>query len=499
MKPDIKRGELLFEGSEWDFSMLDRTFKAIEDIALNDLGLDIYPNQVEIISSEQMLDAYSSHAMPMMYHHWSFGKVFARESTMYKKGWSGLAYEVVINANPCIAYLMEENTMTMQALVMAHACFGHNHFFKNNYLFRQWTNADTILDYLSFAKKYVAACEERYGAEQVEMTLDSAHALMDQGVFRYQRPPRPSRVQADARRKRRAEHAEETFNDLWRTLPAREAAAERIFADDDEDGAAPLKLPEENLIYFIEKYSPALKGWQRELLRIVRNVAQYFYPQMQTKAMNEGCATFVHHTIMNELYDRGQIGEGSMLEFLHSHSSVVYQPSFDDSRYYGINPYALGFAMMADIKRISVAPTPEDREWFPAFAGKGDWRTVLKGAWAQYRDESFIQQYLSPKVIRDLRLFSIHDNSDDPTYRVSAIHDETGYRRVRSALAEAYDLSAHQPDIQAVAADLSGDRRLHLCHWRRSGVSLESKTRDAVLRHVERLWGHEVVLEEKDA
>src|SRR5262249_12102594 len=131
----------LFEGSEWDFETLQRVYDAIEDIAKNDLKLDTYPNQIEIISSEQMLDAYSSHGMPLMYNHWSFGKIFAREETIYSKGWGGLAYEIVINSNPCINFLMEENSMTMQTLVMAHAGFGHNHFFKNNYLFKQWTDA----------------------------------------------------------------------------------------------------------------------------------------------------------------------------------------------------------------------------------------------------------------------------------------------------------------------------------------------------------------------
>ena len=112
-----------------------------------------------------------------------------------------------------------------------------------------------------------------------------------------------------------------------------------------------------------------MRDWQRELLRIVRNLAQYFYPQRQTKVMNEGCATFVHYTIMNRLYDKGLITEGSLLEFLHSHTSVVSQPEFDDQRYGGINPYALGFAMMPDIQRICEEPTDEDRDWFPEIAG----------------------------------------------------------------------------------------------------------------------------------
>src|SRR5476651_1164433 len=368
----------LFTEPEWDFATIDRTYRAIEDIALNELKLDIYPNQIEIISSEQMLDAYSSLAMPLLYNHWSFGKMFAREEALYRAGYSALAYEIVINSSPCISYLLEENTMTMQALVMAHAAMGHNHFFKNNYLFRQWTNAEGILDYLSFAKKYMAACEERYGRDEVEAVLDSAHALMDQGVFRYRRPPKPSKERVLEKRRRRAQYDEQAYNELWRTLPAGvEPPSAPPILDPDDEYTGEMKLPEENLLYFIEKNSPSLAAWQRETLRIVRNLAQYFYPQRQLKVMNEGCATFVHYTIMNTLFDRGLITEGSWLEFMHSHTSVVFQPDFNDRRYGGFNPYALGYGMMSDIRRICEQPTPEDRDWFPEFAGKGDWMGTL--------------------------------------------------------------------------------------------------------------------------
>ena len=264
-----------------------------------------------------------------------------------------------------------------------------------------------------------------------------------------------------------------------------------------------IKLPEENLLYFIEKASPILRPWQRELVRIVRNIAQYFYPQKQTKVMNEGCATFVHHYIMNELYNQGRIGEGAIMEFLHSHSSVVFQPDFDDPRYSGINPYALGFAMMEDIRRICERPGDEDRELFPDIAGLsqkgGDWRDVLKDAWANFRDESFILQYLSPKVTRDFHLFAIADDAKESHVEVSAIHDERGFRRVRERLAAMYDLGMHDPNIQVVAADLEGDRTLHLRHEVHNGRALSEKTKDAVLTHIETLWGHEVDLQEKPA
>lgn len=153
---------LLFQGPEWSFELLEKAREAIQDIALNDLGLDVYPNQIEIISAEQMLDAYSCVGLPLMYQHWSFGKHFARDEALYRTGRQGLAYEIVINSNPCISYNMEENTMAMQTLVMAHAAFGHNHFFKNNYLFQQWTDAEGIHDYLAFAHPRQLAIDSRH-------------------------------------------------------------------------------------------------------------------------------------------------------------------------------------------------------------------------------------------------------------------------------------------------------------------------------------------------
>lgn len=491
---------LLFDGSDWNFATLSRAYDAIETVALNEMGLDVYPNQLEIISSEQMLDAYSSVGMPLMYQHWSFGKRFIFEDHLYRKGQRGLAYELVINSNPCITYLMEENTMAMQALVTAHAAFGHNHFFKNNYLFRQWTDAGAILSYMDFAKKYIAKCEERHGLSAVEAILDSAHALMDQGVFRYRRPPRLSSEKVRERARERLEYEEQTYSDLWRTLPL---ATESRDPEDAERDASErkkvLNLPEENLLYFLEKHSLILDPWQRELLRIVRVIAQYFYPQRQTKVMNEGCATFVHYTIINRLFDQGRISEGAMLELLKSHSNVVFQPAFDDPRFPGINPYALGFAMMQDIERICMEPTEEDRDWFPSFAGNGDWQGTLLDAWANHRDESFMLQYLSPAMIRKFRLFLLSDRSTDNYCEVSAIHNERGYSKVRSALAHSYDVGARQPDIQVIDVDLLGDRQLRLQHNVKNGILLEEGTRDATLSHIRRLWGYDVSLSGVDA
>ena len=185
------------------------------------------PNQLEIITAEQMMDAYTSVGMPVSYNHWSFGKHFLSTEKSYKRGQMGLAYEIVINSNPCIAYLMEENSLTMQALVIAHAAYGHNSFFKGNYLFRTWTDADAIVDYMVFAKNYIAECEQRHGIDAVELLLDSCHALQNYGVDRYKRPAKLSLAQENARQKEREEYVQSQVNDLWRTVPRRDERERR--------------------------------------------------------------------------------------------------------------------------------------------------------------------------------------------------------------------------------------------------------------------------------
>lgn len=477
-------------GSEWTFELVQKYDEEIAKLA-KEFGLDTYPNQIEVISAEQMMDAYSSVGMPVGYNHWSFGKQFLNTSKQYQRGQMGLAYEIVINSDPCIAYLMEENTMMMQALVIAHASYGHNSFFKGNYLFRTWTDASAIIDYLVFARKYVSDCEERYGVDAVEEILDSCHAIMNYGVDRYKRPSPISAAEERRRSKEREEYLQRQLNDLWRTIPT--------FGKEDEPEKRKQRYPaepQENLLYFIEKNAPLLETWERELVRIVRKLAQYFYPQRQTQVMNEGWASFWHYTLINALYDKGLVTDGFIMEFLQSHTAVIYQPPFDSPWYSGINPYTLGFSIYTDLRRICEHPTDEDRYWFPDIAG-GDWIEVLHFAMRNFKDESFILQYLSPKVIRDLKLFAICDDDREAAYSVSAIHDEAGYRAVREKLARQYNLSYREPNIQVWNVDIRGDRSLTLRHIPTDRVPLGEDSEE-VLRHVHRLWGFDVHLESRD-
>ncbi len=474
------------ETSEWTFDLLLDYDREISRIAA-DFGLDTYPNQIEIISAEQMMDAYSTVGMPIGYHHWSFGKQFLSVEQNYKRGHMGLAYEIVINSDPCIAYLMEENTMPMQALVIAHASYGHNSFFKNNYLFKSWTVADSIVDYLLFARNYVNKCEQRYGADEVEQLIDSCHALMNFGVDRYKRQQKVSLYGEEGTQREREDYLQSQVNDLWRTLPSsdKDSLEEKAQVWPEE--------PQENLLYFIEKNSPMLDTWQREIVRIVRKIAQYFYPQRQTQVMNEGWATFWHYTLLNKLYDEGLVNEGFMMEFLQSHTNVIYQPPFDSKFYSGLNPYTLGFNIFQDLKRICEQPTEEDKEWFPDIAG-GDWLKVLDFAMRNFKDESFISQYLSPNVIRNMKLFSVLDDDNDNSLMVSAIHDDKGYRHVRHALSEHYNLGSREPNLQVYSVDMRGDRSMTLRYETHNRRPLNEQT-DETLKHLSRLWGFTVRIE----
>jgi len=478
--------EPLFTGSDWDFSLIDRAMVECGIIAKDELRLDTYRNALEIVTSEQMLDAYASVGLPVMYKHWSFGKKFSRERDLYQKGKRGLAYELVLNTNPVINYLMEENTACTQVLVIAHAAYGHNHVFKNNYMFKQWTDADGIVDYLIFARDYIAKCEERYGESAVERTLDSAHALMMNGIDRYKRPRRLSMVEEQLKQRERTEYLERTVNDLWRTVP------KQVTEADDPVGTGFPAQPEENILYFLEKNSPALEPWQRECLRIVRKLAQYFYPQYQTKVLNEGWASFTHYYIMNRLFDKGLLTEGAMLEFLKLHTSVLYQPAYDSPYYSGLNPYYLGFEIFMDIKRMCENPDDEDRELFPDLCGS-DWVEACLDAVANYRDESFIRQFLGPKVVRRMRLFRLVDDKREENYLISAIQDREGFREIRSSLAKSYELDDWFPKVEVTDADVKGDRTLTLTYHRERGRAISDSWR-FMIRHVNNLWGHRVKL-----
>lgn len=310
------------EGPNWTNDDIYQYMEVIGELAESEFGLDTYANQIEVVSSEQMIDAYAFTGLPTCYHHWRFGKNFAATDEMYRKGMTNLAYEMVINSNPSISYFMAENNLVTQALVAAHACYGHNAFFKGNHMFKEWTQPDAIVDYAIFARNYIAECETKYGWEKVEATLDAAHTIEQHGIYKYKRPPKLSAAEERELQKQRILEREKDVNFLWNVMPGREEKTEEEKKKFPQD-------PQENILYFLEKHSPILDDWQREIIRIVRKFAQYFYPQSQTKVMNEGYASFWHYTLLYRLWELNYLTDGFMQSFLSLHTNVVNQPEYN--------------------------------------------------------------------------------------------------------------------------------------------------------------------------
>lgn len=496
-------------------------------IAEEKYGLEYFPNRIEVITSENMMDAYAANGLPVSYEHWSFGKSRIAQDKEYKSGRGGLAYEIVINTAPAIAYCMENNSPLMQILVIAHASFGHNNFFMKNEMFKTFTDPHAIIDDLEHMRDFIHSCEEKYGFDRVEKLLDACHALEHYAVN-----PRSKPKPTEERQKRMKENAKEAKEARFRK-PEESRIYDKVKASGDFDNAAndnkdgkDGKNPndagmEENILLYMAENAPHLEDWQREIMHMVANKARYFYPQPRTQVMNEGWASFWHWTLIHDLNELDLIDDGMMMEFYNSHAGVLFQPDFDEQRmiagpdgkpvidpqtgqpktvsiYNGINPYALGFAMFQDIKRICEEPTEEDRKWFPYIAGNNDWLGTLKFAMENFDNEGFIQQYLSPKLMRDFKFFAAEQDSEKQCIEILGIHDSRGYETVRNNLARQYNLELMLPRIEVAEYHERSDRHMVLQHTVKDNKPLYEKNALEVMKHMYRLWGHPIVMESVD-
>jgi spore cortex formation protein SpoVR/YcgB (stage V sporulation) len=360
-------------------------------------------------------------------------------------------------------------------------------------MFKQWTQADAIVDYMKFARDYILKCEEIYGIEKVEEVIDACHAISDYGIDKYKKPKKLSPEKEKERFLSALEFERKDYDPLWTTIPGYIKKKKKVYKRSKKFP----KQPEENILYFIEKNSPLLPTWKREIVRICRKVSQYFYPQGQTKMINEGFACFTHYYIVNKLYDEGYLSDGFMLEFIKHHSSVIYQPTYRSKYYSGLNPYTMGFNIFMDIKRICENPTEEDKQWMPQLIGK-DWREEILYAATNFRDDSFVAQYLSPKVIRDMRLFSIDDDEKQARLNISSIHDGVGYKKIIEVLSNQYNRERYIPDIQITDYAKHGDRSLTLTHFKREGKAINYIDAEEVTYNIYKLWDFPVYLISED-
>lgn len=450
------KSKQLFKEDSWNASDLPRVWEVIERSAAK-FGFDYYTPNFQIVSSQQMIDVCANHAMPISLPYWRNGQAFLQEQYHYLRGRKGLAYEVVINTDPCYCYLMEDNNSVMTTMVMAHAAVGHSMFFKHNYLFKGRTDARMIIPFLDHARNFILDCEKIYGASEVEYTLDMIYTWEYHGFFKSNKP----------KRKRNQEQQDQINNYL-----KEKHRIIQLFADghvtegqkivllntldmkienrdpQERNKHTPIDYDDENILYFIEKYSKSLSLWQIELVRIVRKIQQYFYPQMLTKIMNEGWASFVHYTIMEDLMKDGYITDGQYIDFLSHHASVLTNVRDDEMDNFR-NPYWLGYNTFRLLRRACESPTKEDEQYFPEICNT-DWKKTLRHIMENYRDSSWIYQYMHPELVRDGG-FAVVDVSSDEDWNVIR-HDATKehFEELRKILADSVDGMSGIPTVKII-------------------------------------------------
>ena len=423
--------------SDWTEAELLHWDEKICRIA-QDLGLDWHPIDYEIIDYQEMLSAMAYVGLPTHYRHWSYGKEYERTHTLYNMGQTGLPYEMIINSNPSIAYLMRENALYVHILTMAH-CVGHSDFFKQNRMFRD-TNPNHIIDKFKSAAKYVRRLIEdpSIGVDKVENILDAAHAI------KYQVPRTPG-----IKFKSRSEVIEAEKAKM-RTYPKYKPKLTKV----------PLR-PEYNLLHFIAEQGKHLEEWEKNLILIVEESSKYFIPQALTKVMNEGWACTIHYKIINEL----NLPDNLYLPFIKLHNQVV-RPHPGQ-----LNPYHLGFKLFEKIIDES------------GFEEAQMVREV-------HNDISFLRFYLDEEFMREQNYFSYSFKKKHKAVTIDDISDERGWQEVRDQMIQNIGLNR----IPIVYADeIEKNNTLCLIH-EHDGRDLDLTYATKVFEHIKALWGDEVKL-----
>ena len=401
-----------------------------------DLGLDWYPIDYEICDYKEMIGHMAYTGLPTHYRHWSFGKSFDRIQTEYNLGMSGLPYEMIINSNPSISYLMTENPMPTHILTMAH-CVGHSDFFKNNRMFSE-TGADTVIDRFKAASKRIKKYMEdpNIGIDAVEKILDACHAI------RFQVPRTPG-VKRRSHKELKKYYQKLMLNDKsgwWDTH--------------FNINKIPLE-PDVNLLAFIAEHNRFLEDWERDIIRIVEQESLYFVPQASTKIMNEGWACMIHEKILNSL----NLPDEYFLSFIRLHNQVV-RPHLGR-----INPYHLGFKIFKYI---------EENQGFDE---------CLR-ARETHSDETFIKQYLTEELCKELNLFSYSLHRKEGYNKITDVSGEDTWQTIRDDLIKNVGLNSVSV---VLVKELKKDGTLILEH-EHDGRDLELSEANKVFEYINDLW-----------
>ena len=427
-------------------------------------GLDCFDQEFEICDHNDMIGYMAYSGMPSRYPHWSFGKSFEKTKTLYDHGAQGLPYEMVINSDPSLAYLMGDNSICLNVLTIAHV-YGHNDFFKNNFTFSSTRPEHTISSFKSRADRVRSYIEDpSIGIERVEAVLDSAHALSFQcsrnlAVRKLSEGEQYDRVLAAAT----PEH------DPHRSIHPKK--------DSDEPDLERVPLePEEDVLLFIRDHNVHLAEWERDLLTIAHEEAQYFIPQMETKIMNEGWASYWHYQIMSNV----GLPPDMRIEFMVHHNQVLRpHPG-------SLNPYHLGFTIWN-----AIYESQEGSDAAPDHRKKTAGREALYAARESDRDASFLRRFLDERLARKLGLFQYEEKKNE--YVVSEVADAQGWEKIKATLIAGVGM-ASIPVIRIVDADHEGKRGLRLEHAF-DGRELELTSAEKTLEHAYKLWRRDITLE----
>ena len=447
---------------------LETSIEQMMDLARS-YGLDFYEMRFEVTPAD-ILYTFGAYGMPTRFSHWSFGKAFHRMKMQYDFGLSRI-YELVINSDPCYAFLLDGNTLLQNKLVAAHV-LAHCDFFKNNFRFAHTSRY--MVESMSVSADRIRSYEMQYGKEQVEELLDAALAIqehIDPSYVARRRPRKEQNLQELELSKQKPETGT-PYDDLWEldNLGQKRKKEEPLLGYQK----IPAR-PEKDLLLFLMEHSKVLNDWQRDILSMIRDEMLYFWPQIETKIMNEGWATYWHLRIMREM----ELTEDETIEFARMNAGVIL-PSRTS-----LNPYHVGLKIWEDIEKRWNHPNQEERERWGRQPGQG--REKMFEVRETESDVSFLRNYLTQDLIEEMDLYLYQKVGNE--WKIV----EKDWEKVRDRLCAARTNGGF-PVLVVEDGDYMRNGELYLKH-EFEGVELDIKYLEKTLPYVYRLWGRAVHLE----
>jgi len=429
-----------------------------------EFGLDFYEIFFEICPAD-IIYTFGAYGMPTRYSHWTFGKAYHKMKTQYDYN-LGRIYEMVINSDPCYAFLLEGNSLLQNKLIMAHV-IAHCDFFKNNAYFK--STSRSMVESMSAAANRFREYEFKFGRAKVESFIDAAIAVQEHVEPR--RLVKETSKKAGALKQECRHNKPETpYDDLW------SLEDKGIFKC--ESCEHPRKFPpepEKDLMLFITQNSKELEDWQRDIMSVIRQEMLYFWPQMETKIMNEGWASYWHLRIMREV----ELDEADTIEFAKMHSGIIQTSRTR------LNPYSLGLRIFEDIEKRWENPTQEERERYGRPGGEG--KQKIFEVRAMENDISFLRNYLTKELVDDMDLYLFKKMGYD--WKVS----QKEWEKVRDGLVSNLTNCGY-PHIVVEDGEFNKRGELYLKHYF-EGAELDVFYLEKTLPHVYTLWGKPVHLE----